>query len=330
MTPRNIHIASAGYLRRFAVGGHVMVHDVETGVRARRGVKAAARRLDWWGREPGLAEAIEKSLSQCEGPALAYLRTLDRRWPVERDAKAVIAQFIAIHVVRTPAFGVLLRDTAEAAIADERARGRIKPEDFEEAAKVFRGERIHAHSLLGQITRIASVLMSMQWIRVQFADGLLITGDQPVVALPWMPEGRQPNMAVMPVGGFLDTMEIRFSVDPQSALIMTWHPDEDAAEGVEGTFSQACNLNNSISRQADKEWFFRPDTVPHQLDPATLQRVVLPISPDLIRGYTPQLARSSPRRRAADQLMQEIVRDNMPRDQIRFVSASREPTAPEA
>jgi hypothetical protein len=321
--PRNIHIVSAGYLRRFGVDGHVMVHDVATGESKRRGVRAVARRRDWWGTEPGLSEVVETSFNQCESPALRSLRALDKDWALTAESRALLAQFIAIHVVRTPAFGTFVRGTTEAAIDDFRDRGTIAPESFDGAADLFRRPRMHANTLLGQITRIASLFCSMQWVLVRFNEDLLITSDQPVVALPCMPPGRQANAAAVPPTGWVDTVEIRFPLDPKTLLLMTWSDDEDPPAPLDGGFNQACNINASLSQQADKEWFFRPDTFPHRLAPPLLRPLVLPISSELLGRYTAVDARGSKRRGAANELIEQILRENGPRDVVRWVTATR-------
>ena len=96
--------------------------------------------------------AVEQSLGQCEGPTLRRLRDLDRDlgrvWPLTVENRALLGQFIALHIVRTPAFGLYLRLVTEDAITDERGRGRVPPESFDAVAQMFRGPRMHANALL--------------------------------------------------------------------------------------------------------------------------------------------------------------------------------------
>jgi hypothetical protein len=302
----------------------VMVHDVPTGKRELRGVRAATRRVDWWGPDPVLAKEVEESLGQCENPALRSLRDLDRsfdqHWPLSRKARALLAQFIAIHIVRTPAFGAFLRRTTEEIINEQRTLRRAKPEELREAARKFRGARGHANTLLGQITRIASLLSSMHWAIVHFDKDLLITADQPVVALPWNYAHHTLSPAVVPVNGYVDTVEIRFPLDPQTLLLMSWHEDDDAQAPLHGTFHHACNINTSLSRQADKEWCFRPGTTPHLVAPPLLRSPIIPISFGLLPNYNFATARDSQRRHKADELMSEIVADDAPRNIVRWVT----------
>ena len=163
--------------------------------------------------------------------------------------------------------------------------------------------------------------MSMQWVLVSFGEELLITGDQPVIALPTMPPGRQSNAEAVPSRGFLDTIEVRFPADPRHALLMTWRGEEDTSAG--GSFAQACNMNASISRQADKEWFFKPGTVAHRLNPATLQPDVVPISTELFPEYTSAAALRSRRRLETERVAAQIIQEDPPPDRMPFVNTRR-------
>ncbi len=318
--PREIHIASAGYVRRFGVDKHVVVRDVATGREERRGARKAAYRRDWWGTDPELAAAIEKSLNQCESPALRDLGKIDKLWPLSSAHRVLVGQFIAIHVVRTPAFGIFLRMVTEQSIEDESVRAHVPAEHLHLAAELFRGERMHANALLGQITRLASLLCGMQWSLVRFDGDLLATSDQPVVALPLVPRGVHAAGNAVPPNGWMDVIEVRFSLDPRTLLLMSWSDAPDAPAPLPGTFNQACTVNCGVITQADREWFYRPGPRPCHLTPASLQPLVYPISPQLLPGYNAAVASGSSRRRAADQLMAEMIRDNTPRDQMRWVT----------
>ena len=129
------------------------------------------------------------------------------------------------------------------------------------------------------------------------------------------------NAEAVPSRGFLDTIEVRFPVDPRHALLMTWRGDEDTS--VCGSFAQACNMNASISRQADKEWFFKPGAVAHRLNPATLQRDVVPISTELFPEYTSAAALRSRRRLETERVAAQIIQEDPPPDRMPFVNTRR-------
>ena len=149
-------------------------------------------------------------------------------------------------------------------------------------------------------------------------DDLLVTGDQPVVVLPIPRRGRQSIIYAVPPRGFLDTIEVRFPLDPRRLLLMTWRGDDDSS--ADGSFAQACNVNASVSLQADTEWFFKPGTVAHRLNPSTLHPDVHPISPALFGEYTADAALNSRRRLETEQLAARIHQEDPPHDRIPFVN----------
>jgi hypothetical protein len=225
---------------------------------------------------------------------------------------------MALHIVRTPAFGLFLGLVTEDAIINERRRGRVPPESFDAVASFFRGPRMHAHALLGLIARIGSLLCAMRWVLVRFVEDVLVTSDQPVVTIPLTPPGRPESARVVPPGGFLDTLEVRFSLDPRTLLLLSWSEEEDAREAYEGTFAQAREVNCSVSYQADREWFYRPGTVPQRLIPPWLEPRIVPLAPQLLSGYDVQVAERSSRRRAADLTMTRMISEDAPRDVMRW------------
>lgn len=295
-----------------------MRHDVATGTSAEKGVAGVGWQLDYWGADQRVADEVERSLSVCEDATLRMLRTLDRRLPLASPDRAELAQFIAIHIVRTGAFRVFLRGVTDEAIEDFRAQERLAPEAFHAAAQIFRGDRMHADALLGQIGRVAGLLCSMQWSLVRFDADLLIACDQPVVILPMQPTAMTPASA-MPDSGLANALEIRFPLDPRTLLLMCWADPKDPDAPLRGTFSQACNANCSQRAQALREWFYRPETTPPFLVPPLMEPSVHPLSTELRSDYGLEVAMRSGRRQAADALMAQIVEAQEPRDRVRWV-----------
>jgi len=309
---------TAGYLRRIGRRGLIMRHDVATGTTLEKGVTGVGWQLDYWGPDQQLAEEVEESLCLCEDAALRMLRTLDRRWPLGAADRAQLAQFIAIHIVRTGPFRMFLRRVTDEAIEDAREQQGLAPEAFHVAAQIFRGDRMHANALLGQISRVAGLLCSMQWSLLRFDEDLLIAGDQPVVILPLHPGPITPATA-MPNSGLANTMEIRFPLDSRTLLVMCWASPDDPATPLTGTFAHACNSNCSQRAQALGEWFYRPGTTPRFLVPPLMRPNVTPISMELRPDYSPQAAIRSDRRQAADALMARIVETQEPRERVHWV-----------
>lgn len=101
--------------------------------------------------------------------------------------------------------------------------------DAEQSAGVearLRGDGVHADTLWRRVIRFASFLCSMHWTLVEFEDDWLITGDQPVVLLPPIPQLVTPASALLPAG-LSYTLEGRFTPYPRRALLMTWSEDPE-------------------------------------------------------------------------------------------------------
>ncbi len=314
--PRRNHTVSAGYLSRFAKGGRLTVHHATRGTRE-DGPRAVGFQKDFWG-PARLAREVEEAFNKCENPALRALRKLSERWPLETPERALLAQFLAIHVIRTPAFSVFARRSGVESVRDVAQRHRLAPDEVAAATEWIMGPHMHANALIGQIGRIASIFSSMQWTLVQFDHDFLITCDQPVMLLPLVSTPITPASSVPP-NGFPATVEVRFTLDPRQMLLMTWAEIPDSEHPIKGTHSQACSVNCALQAQALEEWVYRPGTTPPFLSPPLLQRRIYPISFELISGYTFKVATQSRRRVEADRLMAKMIEEDAPRDRMRWV-----------
>jgi hypothetical protein len=198
--PRRIHLASRCYIRGFAVNGRVFVDAAQAGKPGEvqeRTVSSVAWRPGWWGSSSELAEAAEFLLGRSEDETAPILRELTNRWPLSREDRAALAQFIAIHAVRTPAWRNAYDTVTTLAIHDELDRRRWDPEVEKQAVAELISDRMRVESLLKQIPRMASLFMSMHWSLVQFNDPLLASCDQPVVCVPILePWQRRPIQAM--------------------------------------------------------------------------------------------------------------------------------------
>lgn len=323
-THRRNHTVSAGYIARFARNGQVTVHHATKGV-LDIGPKAVGYQNDFWGSEK-LSRQVEEAFNKCENPVLRMLRDLSRHWPLATADRAALAQFLAIHVIRTPAFGAFMRGVGERAreeaIRDVAEQHGLSEDEIAAAgSKLLRSQHNHVLTLLGQIGRIGGMFSSMQWTLVQFDQDCLITSDQPVLMLPLIPAPISPASSV-PASGISNIIEARFTLDPRQALLMTWADIPDTQHPLDGTHKQACSINCAVRAQALEEWVCRPQTTPPFLSPPILEQSIYAISTELLSGYTVQVAAQSRRHAAADRLMSRIIEENAPRDQIKWVTVA--------
>jgi hypothetical protein len=320
-TPQRHHTVSAGYIGRYSRNRKVTVHHATEGV-FETGRRAVGFQNNFWGSED-LSREVEQAFNKCEDPVLRMLRNIPQRWPLSTEDRAALAQFVAIHVIRTPAFGAFARragDRAlEASVREVAEKHGIPADQLAAAAQGMKGQRHHVHTLLGQIGRIGSMFSNMQWNLVQFDHDWLITSDQPVVMLPLRQVPVSPASSV-PASGFSNTVEAFFTLDPRQLLLMTWVEAPDSAQPLSGTYRQACSINCALRAQSLTEWVSRPGVTPPFHAPPVLEPSIYAISTEPLPGYTLQAATRSRRRAAADQLMSKVIKENAPRDRMTWVT----------
>jgi hypothetical protein len=311
---------TAGYLRRFTAGGKVRVDHLTAGLED-EGPAGVGYAVNVWPER--VAAEVESLFGSVESDALGALRRLPGRWPLDVDSRAAIAQFIAIHMVRMPAFMASIRQLGEEATREivnkESPRGRLDAQGLALIEGRLRSEDTHMNSLLRQVPRIASMLSSMRWSLVRFEDAALATCDQPVVLLPPAEVAYITPASSIPDYGAMNSMEVRFPLDPNLLLLLTWHEDADDTGCLSGTFAQACSVNAAVRAQRLEEIYFQPGTHPPFRSPPLLEERIFPISMELLPQYTPSAAIGSRRRRAAEQLLLKMVDDQAPADEMRWV-----------
>lgn len=321
-TPKRHHTVSAGYIGRFARTGRVTVHHATEGVSERR-PRTVGYQTNFWG-SAELSIEVEQAFNKVENPVLQMLRKLPERWPLSTEDRAALAQFIAVHVIRTPTFGAFARQAASRNIDDsvrEIAEKRSVPEAKVAAIAqaMKKDQRHHVNLLLGQIGRIGSMFSNMQWNLVQFDHDWLITSDQPVVMLPLRGGVVSPASSV-PASGFRDLMEAFFTLDPRRLLLLTWAEVPDTVQPRSGSYRQACSVNCAVRVQSLNEWVSRPGSTPPFHAPPILEPSIYPIATELLPGYDVQAAANSRRRAAANQLMEKMIAEEAPRDRMRWVT----------
>jgi hypothetical protein len=317
-----IHTVTAGYIRRFAADDIVTVHDAQGRVRS-TGPAAVGFQTDFWGSER-VATAVESRLGKTEDRVLRVLRGLPGNWPLSMQDRAEVAQFLAIHVIRLPAFGAFVRLRGEEAIRDviaaEASRGRATPQELNAAAALLRSQEHHVNTLMRQITRIGSMFSCMQWSLVEFAEDYLITGDQPVVLLPIEPTIVSPATS-LPTGGLMNIVEARFPLDPRRTLLMTWQDSPDIERPLSGNREQACSVNAAVRAQMLEEWLHRPGMTPPFYPGLLLRPNIYAISTELLGGYGVAAAMRSRRRHDADALMRRMTEEQPPANEMRWIAA---------
>jgi hypothetical protein len=317
--PRRIHLVSQCHIRQFAVADFVVLRGSDGAQDAPdRRVASVGWRPGWWGSDADLARGVEELLGTTEDRATPILREINIRWPLGRDDRAQLAEFVAIHVVRGPAWRSAYDMASMNSMGQQLRRDHWGEHVERMAFAEFVGDPLRAAAMLKDVPRIASILMSMCWTLVQFDEPLIGSCDQPVVWYPLLRPQRQVPIRAIPRSGFMDTVEVRFPIDPWRLLLLSWAPQPDMDDPVVGEFRHAADVNRSTDAQADRDWFYRPGSVPPFLAAPRLDWACEPLSYDLVPGYTLDVATTSRRRADAGRLLAGLIESGAT-NEMRFV-----------
>jgi hypothetical protein len=268
-----------------------------------------------------LNAACEEACGKLETAIPDAFAAVRRESPLSLQTRSTLAQFIALHVVRTPAFRRWFEPTRDASI--EQYRDQFpNATKFERWRQEMRSDEERAKKLLSLINKLGSVIGSMHWTLLRFDERRLITSDQPVCPVPLLTPGVIHPIEAMPADGWLDTCEIRFPISPQIALLATWYMGPERAS-LTGMWRHAVNINASVAQQAVNQRFQVPDVEPAMPGAIFLDRrpLLAPISIDVLAGYSLAAARESPRRRQTAEELERLIHDR-DHETVRLLSAA--------
>ncbi len=307
--PKKIHLTSRTYLKNWAIKDKVTWTDVETGAAASRDIENVGFRRRWWGTDPDLSRAAEAALRSIENDVTAFLRDPRSHWPVG-ELRGKLAQFVAIHVVRTLAWRAWFERAVFSTVAENIEQLPLLDRAFIHSGHDMVQPEVHTEYVFRQMTRLASLFASMHWTLVKFDGPLLATSDQPVTPVPMsVATGRAP-MRSIPEGSFAEIVEFRMPMSPDIALVGSWRDDYDEPHIRRGSLGDACSLNASTIKQAERGWCRQPGTYAPRLAPPLLQPISYPLSPQLFPEMTPASIKASTRRRNTDRLLRELAAED--------------------
>ena len=272
----------------------------------------------FWGREQEIRDAVEGQLSSVETHIPRLLNDLvSTGGPAHGSAdRGLLLQFLAIHMVRNPAWRNVIGGNIERLIV---ARGHDAPE-WAPLRDRLRADEYWVDAVLRQIPQIAGMLGSMQWALLRFPAPWLATCDQPVLPVALAPQGVRVPVHETPA--LLETVEFRFVVDPWHAVILSWHDAPDWKSWADADQHIAADINRSVVGRADVEYFHRRGVEPPFVAPPWLPTdECSPISTRLHADYWTGAAENSERRRRAAVMLRDAI-DNDTTDQIRTVTVS--------
>lgn len=320
------HIVPAGSLRAWAINKQIAVRRPGDPAIYPNNPRRAGTRGPFYRRhrpDSTQVDDVEWSLSQAESRSLPIMREIEQRWPLSREDKGVLGQFIALQLVRGPGFYDWLSGFRGEEFARMRAAEGAKSEPnipTLEATQDFLATETQAHvRMISLVPKIGTLFGSTYWALMRFERPLIAISDHPVVVWP-LNATSLPHDQELSIEGQQNSLEVRYPVSPHLALVMSWLDEPNEEEPViGGNRQQACNLNTLTIAQTDEQWFHMLGT-----SPPTTTGHLLPLSPQIHPGYSAVAARSSARRRAAVELVQPLMGENFPTS-APIVTISRTP-----
>lgn len=321
---KNAHIVPRAYLENFAVDGKITVQLVEERQQLVLPVENVGTRRRFYRRkrpDGTYIDDIEWSLGQLEGVAAPVLRDFEERWPLEDDDKQKLAELFAFQLLRGPRYKTEYEAMTQRFIDEYNEREDIESVDPEEMAafdEALIGDSYRLTRMLVMGLTLTSIFASTHWTLVEFGSPVLAPSDPPVVI--WPGGGALTPQAVPLLGaGILEFLEYRLPLSPTRGVLMTWadQPDDEATR-VQGSHHHAMNFNAFTIANADRQWFFLPET-----SPPRAAGTILPLSPELVRGYTPEGAARSERRAQVSAHANEKVGRELSDREVMRVKVSR-------
>jgi hypothetical protein len=315
---KRAHIVPRMYLANWAVDRRIGVRLVHEGLTLVQPIEnVGTRRRFYRRRRPDGTDIddIEWTLGQIEGMAAPVLATLDDNWPLGSESKLGLATLLAVQLMRGPRWKDEWVEGTHGFL-DEYSDD--PPDQLERAKEELLGDTARLTHMLSTAPTMATVLVSMHWTLLEFGADLVATSDQPLVLWPGL-GARRPEVASLKVG-LLECGEIRFPLSPRRALLMTWAdtPDDEETR-VHATRDHARNLNAFTVENADRQWFHLPDT-----SPPVGSGSFLPLSLQLVNGYTPEAAARSRRRAEVSKAVQPKIGRDLTDQEVTIVQISRD------
>lgn len=309
--PGKIHLVTKAYLAGWARDGLLRPVHVQYGRQKLKSPSGVGWLPSWWGAaNPELNAACEEACGKLETLVPDLLSDVPRAWPPDSHTRGLLAQFAALHIVRTEAFAAWFEHERERSLTLYRDQFST-PGHYARFCKEMRSDRERAKKTLRLINKIGSLIASMHWTLLRFEQPWLITSDQPVCPVPLLGVGEQQVIQAIPAGGWVKTIEIRCPLTPHLALLATWHRDVSNVAAIDGTWEQATNLNGAMRAQTSRWRFEVPDCRP-PMPPAIFREPVTafePLSPAILPGYSSVAARVSELRHRAQAEVQRLIED---------------------
>jgi hypothetical protein len=285
------HIVPAGYLRGFAKGSMIMRQEVASNRVRKRSVRSVGIRKRAYSRhrpDGSRIDDVEDAISKLEN-RVEVLRKAEQRFPFTEEDRSVIAQFAGAQQVRTPKWAKQYEQQVRSLKSEVDVHGlprlgSIGSEVVHPALKRETERLATDTARLLDMQRwlygFSALFFAMRWTLIRFPRPILITCDHPVVM--W----READRAAVPSDnsgiGVEHLLEVRYPLNSQVCLLMTWLEGVDDSEILSGSRAQAKNINSFTRAAAELEWFSLPDINPPFSDDRSR---LVPLSAEIFGEY---------------------------------------------
>ena len=325
---KNAHIVPRTYLQNWAIDDKIDVWLVPEGKRLpdQPVENVGTRRRFYRRRRPASREEIddvEAMLGEGEHKATPLLRSFADRWPLPSEEKIQLAELFGYQLLRGPRWKAEYEERTQRFVDeyDRSSMSDLPREEIEKQNKTLMSDSYRLVSMFTTALTAASVLGSMHWTLVEFSHPIIATSDHPVVLWPGI-DSSAPRAVEVAEVGIMQCLEIRLALSPQHCVLMTWSDKADE-EGtrLEGRRDHAANVNAFVVANADRHWFHLPGRPP----PRASGRL-LPLSVQIVEGYTPAAAAESRRRESAARIVEKWIGTRELTDrEIEIVTMTRQP-----
>ncbi len=294
------HIVPRMYQRAWEVEGRKVAVHVDGEGCDQRSTKNVGTRGPYYRRARPTGESIddvEQSLSVIEDKAAPPLRALIAGQDLEAERKGIVAQLLAVQMMRGPAFFEqredLIRPMLEVLSEDGfqveglAALGGDVVLARQQAIAAYLDPTQSFVTMLTYAVKIASVLGLMRWQVLRFDGPLLAYSDHPVVLWPLDLPASEPfsRQGLGP----LETLEIRVPIAPDAAILMNWLDISDEV-GVHMPASAAVELNAFSVSQAESEWMHKVGSEP-EIGTGVFKPLSRLVEPSYDKGFVRRSAR---------------------------------------
>jgi hypothetical protein len=212
------------------------------------------------------SDRLDPAMSALENSALQVMRTVDERWPLLGEDRAKVAEFIALQMMRTPAWREWYAQALENSLAELRARGDRSERSLLDAWEYMASDTERHERIVGNLAATGTLFANMHWTLLRAGAPRLATSDHPVVPIAFGPAALQP-VSPVPAYGTFATSEFRFALSPRHLLLMTWLDDYGPEPSDRIKIHEVREHNAVVISQAEQQWFHVPGTAIERAQP---------------------------------------------------------------